>query len=158
MENNYVALADIANTVPKRHLRNTGLIWLVVVLIFLLEGCGSSFSTAHLTSHTIQATPSTPILLTPPQTQKYEFTAQDSGMSVTYVVTSRFGITFNPQKYPKQHLQITCTPPDTIGSVSNLPSVKPPLYAVRYQAVRPGKCTIKNGNFMLKVTIIPLPD
>jgi hypothetical protein len=75
-----------------------------------------------------------------------------------YVVTSRFGITFNSQKYSKQHMQVACTPPDTIGSVSNLPSVMPPFYAVRYQAVQPGKNTIKNGNFILKVRIIPLPD
>jgi hypothetical protein len=73
---------------------------------------------------------------------------------VTYTVTSRFGINLNQQRYPKKNIQISCTPPGTLGSISNLPSIVPPLYAVRYEAVQPGLCTIKNGTFLLRVRII----
>ena len=99
------------------------------------------------------------LLPAPPQlTQQYEFTEQDSGRTVIYTVTSRFGISLNQQKYPKKNMQISCTPPGTLGSVSNLPYVAPPLYAVRYEAVQPGLCTIKNGTFLLTVRIISLNE
>ncbi len=86
-------------------------------------------------------------------TPQYDFTAQDSGRTVTYVVTSRFEIFLNQQQYPKQNLQVSCTPPGTIGSVSNLPYAAPPLYVVRYEGVQPGVCIIKNGTFLLTVRI-----
>ncbi len=102
----------------------------------------------------------TPSLLpaTPKLTQQYEFTEQDSGRTVTYTVTTRFEIIFNQQQYPKKNLQLSCTPPEVLGSISNLPSVTPPLYAVRYEAVQPGLCTIRNGTFLLTVRIIALNE
>lgn len=115
--------------------------------IFLV-GCASPVSPKNTTP---QPTPTTPKL-----TQQYDFTAQDSGRTVTYTITSRFEIFLNQQKYPKQNIEVSCQPQDTLGSVSNLPSVASPLYAVRYEGVQPGVCTIKNGNFLLTVRIIAL--
>ncbi len=89
-------------------------------------------------------------------TQQYQFTAQDSGRTVTYPITSRFGIILNGQKYPKNKIQLSCLPSGTLGSVSNIPYVAPPLYAVRYEGVRPGVCVVKNGTFHLTVIIVPL--
>lgn len=91
-------------------------------------------------------------------TQQYEFTEQDSGKTVTYTVTSRFDIILNQQQYPKKNLQLSCTPPKALGSISNLPSVTPPQYAIRYEAVQPGLCTIRNGTFLLTVRIIALNE
>lgn len=158
MENNSFIFAGVAIGAWQRCGRSAVTTLLLLVFIFLLGSCGSPTITAHTTPHTIAATPNNRISITPTQTQQYEFTAEDSGKTVTYVVTSRFGIELNRQKYPKQNIQVSCTPPDTIGGVSNLPSVMPPLYAVRYQAVQPGKCTIRNGSFHLEVKVIPLSD
>ncbi len=99
------------------------------------------------------------LLPAPPQlTQQYDFTEHDSGSTLTYTVTTRFEIIFNPQQYPKTNLQLSCTPPEVMGSISNLPSVTPPLYVVRYEAVEPGLCTIRNGTFLLTVGIIALTE
>lgn len=92
---------------------------------------------------------------TPYLTQQYQFTQQDSGRTVTYTITSRFGIILNAQKYPKSKIQLSCLPSETLGSISNIPSVAPPLYAVRYEGVRPGVCLIKDGTFHLTVIIVP---
>ena len=91
---------------------------------------------------------------TPQLTQQYDFTEQASGRTITYTVTSRFEIILNQQRYSKKNVQVSCTPPGTLGSVSNLPSVTPPLYVIRYEGVQPGLCTIKNGTFLLTVRII----
>jgi hypothetical protein len=89
-------------------------------------------------------------------TQQYEFTAQDSGKTATYTVTSRFTLILNALVYPKANLKLTCHPEATIGTITNLPAETPPLYAVRYEAEEPGSCTIKNGAFLLTVNIIGL--
>jgi hypothetical protein len=130
--------------------------------MILLIGCApaSTAGVAQQASTTPAGRTPTPLATpaqTPPSlTQQYSFTAQDSGRTLTYTVTSRFGITLNSQKYPKSHLQVICSPQDTLGSISNIPSVAPPLYAVRYQGVEPGICTIKNGSFFLTVRIVAL--
>ncbi len=121
----------------------------------LLVSCANPISTP---SPTPPQTPtsSIPVSMTPTSelTQQYQFTEQDSGRTVTYTITSRLGIILNQQTYPKENMHILCTPPGALGSVSNLPSVVPPLYAVRYEAVQPGLCVIRNGTFLLIVRII----
>jgi hypothetical protein len=99
-------------------------------------------------------TPGRPTPHAPQLTQQYEFREQDSGRSVTYTITSRFEIILNSQKYPRKNVEVSCQPQDTLGSVSNLPSVAPPLYAVRYEGVEPGTCIITNGTFRLLVRIV----
>lgn len=136
----------------------TVLTWILPGLVFLLlASCAGSGSTTGTTPHSIPTPPIIQMSVTPPVpplTQQYEFTERDSGKTATYVVTSRFGIILNQQKYPKKQVQVSCTPAGTLGSISNLPSVAPPLYAVRYQGVQPGICTIRNGPFFLRVKII----
>jgi len=132
-----------------QHTRSAIPVWtfLSFALIFLI-GCTSPVSPKSITP---QPTPTAPNL-----TQQYDFTAQDSGRTVTYTITSRFEIFLNQQKYPKQNVEVSCHPQDTLGSVSNLPSIALPLYAVRYEGVQPGICTIKNGTFLLTVRMIAL--
>ena len=132
--------------------------WILPGLAFLLlVSCANPASTQGTTPQRTPTTPSSQISTTPtPQlTQQYEFTERDSGRTLTYTVTSRFGIILNQQRYPKKNIQVSCTPPETIGSISNIPSVTPPLYAIRYEGVQPGLCTIKNGTFLLTVRIVP---
>lgn len=145
MDNNCSTSSD------SRHQRTHSAItvWTLLSYAFIfMVGCASPVSPK---STTLQPTPTTPNL-----TQQYDFTAQDSGRTVTYTITSRFEIFLNQQKYPKQNVEVSCHPQDTLGSVSNLPSVAPPLYVVRYEGVQPGVCIIKNGNFLLTVRMIAL--
>jgi len=128
---------------------------LVSFFFSLLVSCASPASTQGAKRQAL-AMPGDPTPTSPQLTQQYEFTVQDSGKTVTYTATSRFGITLNSQKYPKSNMQVSCSPQGTLGSISNIPSVAPPLYAVRYEGIGPGICTIKDGTFFLIVRIVAL--
>lgn len=129
-----------------------------LMLLLPLNACGSqsSLTSASSTPQPVPTASGTVSPGTSQLTQQYDFTEQDSGRTVTYTVTSRFEIVLNQQKYPKKNLQVSCNPAGTLGAVSNLPSETPPLYAVRYQGVQAGMCTIQNGTFLLTVRIIAL--
>ena len=132
------------------------LIFCTLTLVFSLNACGSQPGLTG-SSSTPQQTPTTSSTVvpgTPQLTQQYDFTEQDSGRTVTYTVTSRFEITLNQQKYPKDNLRVSCSRAGTLGAISNLPAETPPLYAVRYEGVQAGSCTIQNGTFLLTVKII----
>lgn len=135
----------------------------ILALSFLLvASCASSQAATPQPTITTVAThlsitPTVPMRLataTPQLTQQYQFSEQDSGRTVIYTVTSRFGINLSQQKYPEKNLHISCSPSGVLGSVSNLPEVSPPLYTVRYQAIQPGLCTIKDNSFLLTVRIV----
>jgi hypothetical protein len=129
---------------------------LLGLAFLLLVSCANPASTQGTTPQRTPTTLGNHLSPTPtPQlTQQYDFTEQASGRTITYTVTSRFEIILNQQRYSKKNVQVSCTPPGTLGSVSNLPSVTPPLYVIRYEGVQPGLCTIKNGTFLLTVRII----
>ncbi len=129
---------------------------LLGLAFLLLVSCANPTSTQGTTPQRTPTTLGNHLSPTPtPQlTQQYDFTEQASGRTITYTVTSRFEIILNQQRYSKKNVQVSCTPPGTLGSVSNLPSVTPPLYVIRYEGVQPGLCTIKNGTFLLTVRII----
>jgi len=161
MEGNRSTSSDSGTQAWHQHARSAVTVWTLSGLAFiLLVSCANPVNTQGRAPQQTPTSSSIPLSTTPtPQlTQQYEFTEQDSGRTAIYTVTSRFGISLNQQKYPKKNIQISCTPPGTLGSVSNLPSVTPPLYAVRYEAVRSGLCTIKNGTFLLIVRIISLNE
>ncbi len=147
------------NKFPQPRKRHSSLlIFCTTTLLLLLSACGSppgptrASSTPESTATTSRTIPQG----TPQLTQQCEFTDHDSGKTVTYTVTSRFTIILNAQQYPKSNLQVSCHPAGTLGAISNLPSEAPPLYAVRYEGVQPGICTIKNGTFLLTVKMIAL--
>jgi len=123
------------------------------LFFILLTSCASSIMSGGTTQQVL-TTAGKPTPHAPQLTQQYEFMEQDSGRSVTYTITARFEIILNAQKYPRKNVEVSCHPQDTLGSVSNLPSVTPPLYAVRYEGVEPGTCIITNGNFRLRVMIV----
>ena len=133
--------------------------------LFLL-GCAQPGTTQQTTANfpsptsTLTSPSPTPTLPVPSPTptitltQQYDFTAQDSGKTVTYGITTRFEIFLNQQQYPKQNIKVSCAPDGAIGSDTNLPYAEPPLYVVRYEGTQPGPCTIKNGAFILNIKII----
>jgi hypothetical protein len=126
---------------------------LVGLFFMLLSSCASSIISEGTKQQTL-STPGKPTPHAPQLTQQYEFTEQDSGRSITYTITSRFEIILNSQKYPRKNVEVSCQPKDTLGSVSNLPSVAPPFFAVRYEGVESGTCIITNGKFRLLVMIV----
>ena len=134
------------------------LIFFTTTLLLLLTACGSQQgpTSASSTFEPTSTTSGTASTDTSQLTQQYEFTEQDSGKTLTYTMTTRFTVILNAQTYPKGNLRVSCSPTGTLGAISNLPSEAPPLYAVRYQGVQPGSCTIKNGPFLLTVQILTL--
>jgi len=130
-------------------------IFLSCVVLFLAS---CSMPTKQQSSTTTPTSSGNPLTTPSPSllTQQYQFTAQDSGRTLIYTITSRFGIILSAQQYPKKQLQVSCIPAGVLGSISNIPAVAPPLYAVRYEGVKPGTCIIKDGNFHLTVIIVPL--
>lgn len=149
------------NKFSQSHTRFSLLLILYVATLLLpLSACGSQPGSTDVNS-TPKPTATAPSTPTPDASKlpiQFEFTDKDSGKTATYYVTSRFTIVLNAQQYPKENMQVFCQPAGTIGSISNLPYEAPPLYAVRYEGVQPGTCTIKNGTFLLTVKIVNLPD
>src|SRR5690242_17719364 len=91
-----------------RHQRSSSAISVWALLCFgfiLMVSCASPASTSGTRP---QRTPTAPSNQSPtalPLTQQYDFTAQDSGRTVAYTITSRFEIFLNQQQYPKQNVK-----------------------------------------------------
>jgi hypothetical protein len=101
MDRNSFGFSTIIKRSARRRNRQSFILVLALLnLVFLLAGCGHPTNTAGSTKPKPSATSSTPAPMEVQQTHMYEFTAQDSGKTVIYVVTSRFGITFNSRYYP----------------------------------------------------------
>ena len=86
-----------------------------------------------------------------------EITAADNGGTFTITITSRISIILNKQDYPQANLLIQCQPTDALGGISNIPSVPDQYYVVRYEGVKPGVCTLRNGSFEVTVDIVSQP-
>ena len=91
--------------------------------------------------------------LRPPVSNVYEIHASDSGRNYIYPITSRFMIVLDQTKYPPVNFTISCSPPDILGRISNIPAVAPPYYAARFVGAAVGLCTIKNNDFRITVRI-----
>lgn len=137
-----------------------GLLLLVLLAACSAPGNGGS-STAGANPTTVASTTtateqptSVSTTTTSGMTQQYAFTAQDSGKTVTYGITTRFSLSLDEQQYPRENLQLSCPTQNALGSVSNAPYAAPPLYAVGYETVAAGNCTIQDGNFTLTVIVI----
>ena len=157
MESSHFASFDIDTGAWQSRARSIAPLGMLLGLaILLLVSCSNPVSTQDTTTQRTATSSNLPLSATPsPQlTQQYEFTEHDSGKTLTYTITSRFGISLNQQMYPKENIRLSCTPPVVLGSITNVPAVMPPFYAVRYEAVQPGLCTIKNGTFLRTVRVI----
>ncbi len=88
-----------------------------------------------------------------PVSDQYELTDKDNGKTFVYTVTSRFSVVLDAARYPVQ--AIHCTPDGIIGTITNLPSVAPPLAARRFQGVQPGQCELRNGDWSVMIVIRP---
>jgi len=80
-----------------------------------------------------------------------EIREDDNGQTFTYPVSTRFTVTLDERKYPGHTLVID--PEGIVGRVASVPSVDPPLYAVRFEAARPGRATIRSRGFLITVVV-----
>ncbi len=82
----------------------------------------------------------------------YHITAQDSGKTFTYTLTSRFVVTLDERTYLQRNLQ--CEPSGIIGRITNVPSAEPPLYNEQFEAVAAGTCILRDGSFNVTIRAI----
>ncbi len=82
----------------------------------------------------------------------FELTASSTGSAFVYRLTSRFTVILDGDLYPKAEL--SCTPEGILGAISNIPAVQAPLYAVRYDGIAPGTCTLRDRDFFAQITIV----
>lgn len=90
---------------------------------------------------------------TAPITNVYEIRVGDSGKTYAYPLTSRFSLILDRTQYPSSSISLACTSPNVLGPISNIPSVMPPLYAVRYEAVASGTCLIRDKDFSVTILV-----
>jgi hypothetical protein len=80
-----------------------------------------------------------------------EITQDNSGERLSYTVTTRFGVSLDPQANPPERLR--CTPEGVIGAISNVPPSGSSLYIARFEAVQPGTCTLTDDNFSAVISV-----
>ncbi len=153
---------------------------LFVILIFSVAGCSSAIeptlSPEQATGTAIMARKSTDIAeatlypATAFPTELYptydwvgwtpspgEIVASDNGKIFNFVLTSRFSIVLKEADYPAANLELNCVPDIVLGRVSNVDSVPPDYYVIRYEGSGFGQCVIQNGSFEVTINIIEPP-
>jgi hypothetical protein len=80
-----------------------------------------------------------------------EIREDGNGQTYTYPVSTRFTLMLDERRNPGHTL--TIDPEGIIGRVASVPSVDPPLYAVRFEAARPGRATIRSRDFLITVVV-----
>ena len=74
-----------------------------------------------------------------------------NGQTYSYPVSTRFTLFLDERRNPGHTL--TIDPEGIVGRVASVPSVDPPLYAVRFEAARPGRATIRSRGFLVTVVV-----
>lgn len=77
----------------------------------------------------------------------------DTGGIYTYRPTSRIGFVLDNTLNPQADFSMQCTPDGTLGQVSNIPSVRSPKYALRFEATVVGTCIVRDDNFVATIKI-----
>ena len=89
-----------------------------------------------------------------PASHLYEITEIDSGKTFTYTLTGRFSVILDSNKYPRENFEYE--PPDIVGAVSSIYPVPAPLYVMRYETVKLGTGTIRNGRFAVTINVVTI--
>lgn len=93
----------------------------------------------------------TPTITEASQDESADITAKDNGKTFSYIVTQRFSVELDKNLYPISSLK--CNPDGTIGQVSNLSINGPDNYPIGFQALKPGTCILKNGDFSVTIRV-----
>lgn len=86
-----------------------------------------------------------------PESNNYELRESDKAKTFVYPVTSRVGVVLDSTKYSSTGTD--CEPYGILGSISNVPAVPSGQFAVRYEGVAPGGCTLQNGDWYTHIII-----
>ena len=76
---------------------------------------------------------------------------ENAGQTFTYTVTSRFTVFLDDTDYYAGDLG--CEPEGIVGVVSNGSVRGPDLYPVMFEAVRPGQCELRDGDFTATIVV-----
>ena len=82
-------------------------------------------------------------------------TLESNGKTITFPVATRFSVFLDDDKYPVKAL--TCKPTWVIGYISNGSLRGPGRYPIMYEATAPGECTLRDGNFTVKIVVVSGP-
>ena len=82
-------------------------------------------------------------------------TLESNGKTITFPVATRFSVFLDDDKYPVKAL--TCKPTWVIGYISNGSLRGPGRYPIMYEATAPGECTLRDGNFIVKIVVVSGP-
>jgi|GEM_PF-2887969 len=86
-----------------------------------------------------------------------EIVASDSGRTIDFVLTSRFSIVLKEADFPVANLKLNCVPDIVLGRIYNVEGVPPDYYAILYEGIDGGQCTIRNGSFDGTINITEHP-
>ncbi|GAP12872.1 hypothetical protein LARV_00612 [Longilinea arvoryzae] len=86
-----------------------------------------------------------------------EITAADNGQTFEIGITSRISVVLDAAQYPLANLVLHCQPADALGGITNVESVPPQYYVVRYEGVQPGQCSLQNGDFEVTIKVVAQP-
>jgi hypothetical protein len=86
-----------------------------------------------------------------PESSTYELHESDKAQTFIYPETSRFMAVLDSTKHSTNGTD--CEPHGILGSISDTPAVPAPLFAIRYEGVAAGGCTLQNGDWYVHIII-----
>ena len=87
----------------------------------------------------------------PAEKTQFSLTANDSGKTFTYTITSRFSVFLDEAHYPLAALR--CSPDGIVGSISNIGVPPQGLWVARFEAVAPGSCVLRDKDFAVTIVV-----
>ncbi len=87
--------------------------------------------------------------------ERADITLENNGQTFTYTVQSRFFVFLDDDKYPLS--QLKCEPEWVIAYISNGSFRGPDRYPIYFEARRPGKCVLQNGDFSVTIVVAQRP-
>jgi len=124
----------------------------LVALVFVLLTACAEPAGAPATPSTITSTPTT---LTPTLSEITVLTIDSNGIELTYHPTTRFLVFLDGERYPPE--DFFCEPEGIASGVSNGHGLYDPdlnLYSVGFDAVQPGTCILRNGDFAVTIRVV----
>jgi len=83
-------------------------------------------------------------------------TLENNGQTITMSNYRRFSVFLDDDKYPVRQLQ--CEPKWIMGYISNGSFRGPDLYPITFETTTVGECTLRNGDFAVKIIVVePTP-
>ena len=84
-----------------------------------------------------------------------EIRESDRGKNFAVTEGDRFTVILDPAKHPPQTLDVL--PRGNLARDAEVPSLPPPLYAVRFRAVKPGTCLLTAKGFLVRIQVREKP-